>query len=197
MGDRYRLTTPCTDCPFRTDKPFPLRRSPEIAQALREGSTFDCHKTTHETGTGKPAFCAGALIVLEKSEGPNQIMRIAERYEGYRPDALDMDAPVYGSLREFVTGTLRADGTDDEEEGTDYCGIANWGCDNPAGYAGGTGAVDNLDPPTCTDECSGCGVPVCEACSSTDPDDEGRRRCPDCVEEEPISDTATVGGASA
>ncbi len=107
----YRLKRPCENCPFRTDRRFYLghERSIEIAEGLRAGGEFHCHKTVNydeEDGfvrTGEEEHCAGALIVLESSaEGPNQMMRIAERLGFYDPGKLDLDSPVYGDLDEFT-----------------------------------------------------------------------------------------------
>lgn len=113
-SEPYRLTTPCTDCPFRTDKPFFLAtgRAEEIAEATSDpgGGEFHCHKTTEETGTGKVAVCAGWLIVMEKSYGANQMMRISERLGMYDASRLDMDAPVYDSLEDFIEAKEAMDG---------------------------------------------------------------------------------------
>lgn len=106
------LVRPCTNCPFRNDKPFYLgrRRRIEIAESLRRGAEFSCHKTTVQgdndevVRSGDEKFCAGAMIVLEKSEGPNQMMRIAERLGMYDYSKLKMESPVYDSLEEFCEG---------------------------------------------------------------------------------------------
>lgn len=39
---------------------------------------------------------------MEKADAPNQIMRIAERFGIYDRERLNMEAPVYGSLAEWV-----------------------------------------------------------------------------------------------
>lgn len=46
--------------------------------------------------------CAGALILLEKMEQPNQMMRWMERIGAYDRTKLDMDAPVFGDTEEFI-----------------------------------------------------------------------------------------------
>lgn len=105
------LEKPCPKCPFRHDIPAYLNkeRAEEIADALRGGSEFPCHSTLDydveddEPGrTEKTSFCAGAMTVLEKSEGPNQMMRIMERLGLYNFTKLDMDAPVYDDLDEWI-----------------------------------------------------------------------------------------------
>ena len=112
----FTLTKPCTDCPFRNDKPFHLtvERAEEIAHGVTElDQTFACHKTTREGSedddgwsemetTMKSQHCAGVLIMLEKMEQPNQMMRIAERIGMYDRTKLDMDAPVFNDTDEFI-----------------------------------------------------------------------------------------------
>lgn len=109
----FTLYQPCRDCPFRTDRSFPLRRArkEEIADALLSGQTFDCHKTVEhdEEGEGystsKSLHCAGAAIILEKLEMPNQMMRICERIGMYDRRTLDMDAPVFDTFEDWIEGT--------------------------------------------------------------------------------------------
>ncbi len=105
---KYDKTTPCDNCPFRSDKPFHLSRGRvrEIQAGLVRGG-FPCHKTTvpceDEDGsanlraTDKSQHCAGALILLEKLETPSQMMRICERIGLYDATKLNMAAPVYDS----------------------------------------------------------------------------------------------------
>lgn len=108
---RFDLTKPCGNCPYRTDRPFYLcpERTAEILDAITDGQqTFACHKTVdydaedddeESAGDGrhttKTQHCAGALILLEKLERPNQMMRIAERLGLYDRRKLKMDAPVF------------------------------------------------------------------------------------------------------
>lgn len=110
----FTQTKPCPKCPFRTDFGPYLRRerAEDIADALEMGSTFTCHETTvpddeDEEGLGmrdgpNAQMCAGAMIVLERMEMPNQMMRISERLGLYDHRRLDMDAPVYDDLYEWV-----------------------------------------------------------------------------------------------
>lgn len=113
----YKLTKPCSNCPFRSDiKPY-LRseRVHEIADSLVRGQ-FPCHKTlnydrTHEEceepeETENTGHCAGALILLEKLEQPSQMMRICERIGVYDARKLDMDAPVYDSFEDMADAQL-------------------------------------------------------------------------------------------
>ena len=106
----FDLVKPCSDCPFRTDKAFYLRsgRAEEIAASLESGKTFSCHKTTMHDDDGeyaqrdKEQHCAGATIILEKIEIPNQLMRIFERVNGYDRTKLAMDSPVFECLQDWV-----------------------------------------------------------------------------------------------
>jgi len=100
----FNLKKPCANCPFRTDIKFYLddNRVDEICHSLiQEQQTFACHKTTHFDDDGeanivkKTEHCAGAMIMLEKMQRPNQLMRIAERLGGYDHTKLDMDSPVF------------------------------------------------------------------------------------------------------
>lgn len=111
----YSLTTPCDNCPFRTDiKPYlHPERVEEIRDALVRGE-FPCHKTvTYRDGDGEEAedvrvatdkeiHCAGALILQEKTGHVSQMMRIAERLGMYDHRKLDMDAPVFDSWEEMI-----------------------------------------------------------------------------------------------
>ena len=111
----FKLTDPCDTCPFRKDIAGYLtsERVKEICSAIDEGGkTFTCHKTTTEQDDGdggedmvdgpNAQHCAGALIFQEKLERPNQAMRIAERLRLYDHRKLNMKAPVFDSVKDFV-----------------------------------------------------------------------------------------------
>ena len=110
-SDPFALKRPCGDCPFRTDRaPFlPEDRARDIAGALHADASFHCHKTLElgaEEGEleviASSKHCAGAMIVLEHEDRPNQMMRIAERLGFYDRTALVMDSPVPASLDVWV-----------------------------------------------------------------------------------------------
>lgn len=122
------LVTPCARCPFRHDvRPYiTAARAIEIVESLTDGDqTFACHKTTRfeEDDDGFCAavrhpdeqHCAGAMIMLEKMERPNQWMRIAERLRIYDRHRLRMDAPVYDD------GDAMIEAHEDEESGRPQC----------------------------------------------------------------------------
>jgi hypothetical protein len=108
---RFDLTRPCPDCPFREDITFALApaRTEEILMALLVcDQTFTCHATieydgTDEDGnvlaTGQEQHCAGAMILAERLERPNQLMRIAERLGRYDRSKLQMNAPVFATAQ--------------------------------------------------------------------------------------------------
>lgn len=112
---KFTLRRPCAHCPFRSDiRPFLQRgRAAEIAEAITtRQQTFACHETTvpdeDEDGFGEmretpnSQHCAGAMILLEKIERPNQMMRIAERLRLYDRSRLAMDSPVFATARAFI-----------------------------------------------------------------------------------------------
>jgi hypothetical protein len=109
----YDLTSPCSNCPFRSDKRFHLApgRVREIGRSLVRGD-FPRHKTTvHDdsddselVATKDSQHCAGALILLEKLEQPSQMMRVCERIGMYDARQLKMDAPVYESWEAMQKG---------------------------------------------------------------------------------------------
>ncbi len=111
----FTLTGPCANCPFRTDITFHLTvaRAEEIADGVTRGDqTFACHKTTIEVeddegesetvSADTTQHCGGVLIMLEKMEQPNQMMRIAERIGLYDRRKLNMDAPVFDDVDGFI-----------------------------------------------------------------------------------------------
>lgn len=103
-------TRPCSNCPFRTDIDFylPVSRVREIVRSLENDKSFACHKTTEFDDEGevlhgkKTQHCAGAAIMLEHMESPNQMMRIMERVGGYDMRKMEMDSPVFTSGEEMI-----------------------------------------------------------------------------------------------
>jgi hypothetical protein len=92
----YKMTTPCSECPFLRNSGF------TYASLIRHASgEFGCHKAcnlSEETGEYEPhegtPHCAGALIFLEKQGKPHQMMRICERIGHYDHTKLNMGADV-------------------------------------------------------------------------------------------------------
>ena len=188
----YRLKAPCKNCPFRSDIPKYLRpeRAKEIADSLYRGAEFPCHQTTEEVeeedghaervATAKSAFCAGALITMEKEGFSNQMVRISERLGLYDHTTLKMDAPVYDSLSEWV-----ASYREDESEGDlVHCEVVAPDCEDPPGWSSGGGVALSTDDPQCDPEdgCVECGNAMCGACDSGKSNQYGRI-CTYCAQE--------------
>lgn len=115
----FKLRKPCTACPWRSDRhPFfgisknGYARTLELTESLQGNHVFPCHKTAtwEDTDDGdikqvqneKTQACAGALITMEKSDHPGNLLRIAERLGLYDRNTLDMTQPTYGSLEEWA-----------------------------------------------------------------------------------------------
>jgi len=118
----FDLKTPCSDCPFLKEGGIRLTsgRIREIAGGMlsTNGATFACHKTVEwdedgetEINRKKQKHCAGALIFAEKHENATQMMRIEERFGGYRPVEMMADKPtvasVFDSLRQMLRTAIR------------------------------------------------------------------------------------------
>lgn len=120
---RFSLRTPCKLCPFRIDVPPYLtrERAESIADDLRAGAPFDCHKTTvlgedeegEETLVCDPAVtkeCLGSLATTLREGWMNQPALAA-----YRTGALDVERvraheqPVYDSLAQWVEAHEQAE----------------------------------------------------------------------------------------
>lgn len=191
----YALTTPCKHCPFRTDMHVFLThdRAKGIAEVLRDSGSFHCHKTvTHdEEGgvehSGQEQQCAGALILMENDGTPGQVVRVAERLGLYSTSRMDLDAPVYASISEWVRAHAPAPETavvGGEELEYEHCGVVGPECVDPAGYQVGSGVAENDDPPTCHPDqsCQYCGNVFCSGCRG------GDNTCVYCAEEEDLEE---------
>ena len=104
---KFDLTAPCKNCPFRTDMPsqegwLGYERAEGITEAILDmDGTFTCHKTTHLRDR-EQQHCAGALIMCEANDKPNQLMRIAERLGFYDHTKLKKDSPVFTDPEDFA-----------------------------------------------------------------------------------------------
>ena len=104
------MSAPCGDCPFRRSRTgaFGLRleRMEEIADGLRRGSVFSCHKTLGDEGErvpGRERSCVGAWATME-NEGileESQMARIEIRLGMLTPEDLELDL-VYDSLDDWI-----------------------------------------------------------------------------------------------
>lgn len=131
---RFNLVRPCGHCPFRTDIPPFLTpgRVLEITDNLLADGSFPCHETIdydameevdeYESSFGAvvgpdASHCAGAILLLERMERPNQLMRIMERLRDgktgrpyYDRERMDFDAPVYPDADAMYWATVEASG---------------------------------------------------------------------------------------
>ena len=104
----FNLIRPCKKCPFRTDCLagwLGEARATEIFDGITDQQkTFTCHETTtmDDDDDGQEEHCAGALILLEKLEQPNQLMRWMEQLGGYDRQKLKIDSPVFETGEKFI-----------------------------------------------------------------------------------------------
>lgn len=103
---QFKLKSPCSQCPFRTDIDFRLH--PDRARDIWESITlrdeqFICHKTA-DLPSPKMRVCAGSMILLRHEEKlhDNHALRFAVAFGFLDPDALNMDAPVFIRAQEWV-----------------------------------------------------------------------------------------------
>ena len=104
----FSLKKPCTDCPFRSDKEFPLsvERKADIAESLKNGQEFVCHRTVDyldddASDQSHSCSCAGARETSRRSGIVSNAEQFAQRF-GFEFSAVDTDSPVYDSLDEWV-----------------------------------------------------------------------------------------------
>ena len=105
----FDLVRPCGACPFRSDKDFflPVERKEQIAESLRVGEAFTCHKTLEYTDEGphhidRSRACAGAAGTLANEGLPEQQNRQVASRLGFPVPPLADDLPLYGSLQEWI-----------------------------------------------------------------------------------------------
>ena len=107
---KYDLTTPCGTCPFRKSTNFDFCKE-RIEEILFSNGGFSCHKSTTEKGRSnrhkEAQACAGRMILLEKANRPDQMMRICERLGMYDRTKLDMkNKDVFGTISGFIRARL-------------------------------------------------------------------------------------------
>lgn len=102
MFDRKK---PCKTCPFLTNgdglRHLGEERAQEIADSLMGDCTFSCHDDL-ELLELKRQHCVGAMIMLEKQDRPNQMMRISERLGLYDRHALTGHENVFDDFEDWV-----------------------------------------------------------------------------------------------
>lgn len=78
-----------------------------------KATAFQCHKTVDYSDDERPApgdrpqQCAGLMAVLHREKRPNDIMRVAERFNALDRSALDPRGEAYGSLAEVYEAHCR------------------------------------------------------------------------------------------
>lgn len=111
----FRLRRPCSDCPFRADRPGFLSgpRAEGIVSGVVHGDApFHCHKTVHydDDDDGEAVvdagsqFCAGALLLMEREHtlDANVYTRLGLFFGRLDPASLDRAAPVDASAADFI-----------------------------------------------------------------------------------------------
>lgn len=98
----FDLKKPCAECPFiKSNKYyFSKSRSKEIIKA----TSFTCHKTSN---LKIKQSCAGRMILLERENKPDQMMRVAERLNLYDRNNLEINNEnVFDTIQEFIDHNL-------------------------------------------------------------------------------------------
>ncbi len=86
-----------------------VERRQEIADALNNGGSFNCHKTIdYSDGEGietkHSRFCNGAMLTMDREGNcyENQMVRMQHRFGMIDPENLDHESPVFCNLDEWV-----------------------------------------------------------------------------------------------
>lgn len=112
----FNLTKPCSNCPFRNDKPIYLTigRIKEIYNGLtKKDQSFSCHKTVDYSDfeeienykrKNTESFCAGALIFLKNNNRlyDNKLIRVSAIFKLFDDSKLDLDSPIYKNYNEMI-----------------------------------------------------------------------------------------------
>lgn len=87
----WRMASKCDNCPFAKSGPGRKLRDclrpgrwSEITNGLRRGLSFNCHKTTHETGDGSELICAGSIEWMEARGISTNLLRVMERLDYFK-----------------------------------------------------------------------------------------------------------------
>ena len=85
-GSTWRMAAMCDNCPFaESGAGLHLRKSlgpgrwREITSGLRHDHSFNCHKTTAETGDGSELMCAGSIEWMNARGVSTNLLRQMER----------------------------------------------------------------------------------------------------------------------
>ena len=102
----FKLTRPCSNCPFRRGQAKLFDFAPERLREIVEAPAFQCHKTVYYSGDEpspdtRPQQCAGLMAMLNRMGRPNQIMQVASRLGHLDLNTLDPDGEAYDSIDEM------------------------------------------------------------------------------------------------
>jgi hypothetical protein len=94
------LEHPCVNCPFLREGGIRLREE-RYEEILITDGTFNCHKTTRQTGDGTERPCAGWLgFIVKNPEYAGQMARILGRL-GMVNENADYLAKLFDDLEEM------------------------------------------------------------------------------------------------
>lgn len=101
----FDLKRACVTCPFRKSVQFALRFGRVVD--ILDQPAFQCHKTVDYSGDNpapgaKPQQCAGLMLVLHRSNMPNQIMQVGQRLGHFDPSQLVDDPDVFADTFETL-----------------------------------------------------------------------------------------------
>jgi hypothetical protein len=99
----FDLKRPCINCPFRIGQGERYQLAPKTLRDIRNGPTFQCHKTVDydhfrdpiKRQGDNPQMCAGLIAVLHRDGDDNTIMQIASRVWGVDFSGFDPDNEAY------------------------------------------------------------------------------------------------------
>lgn len=100
---------PCNTCPFRITGlggTSPIRNlgyehAEEIVESFQAGKTFTCHSDIEKSESDRQ-HCVGVMLILEKLNCPNQMMRIMERIGCYDRDQLKGHDEVFDDFADWI-----------------------------------------------------------------------------------------------
>lgn len=93
----FKLTKPCSNCPFRKGKGELFQLGAERVMEIMNSEAFQCHKTVdyshiedpRKRQGANPQQCVGVMSLLHRAGLPNTIMQVATRLRGVAPDYFD------------------------------------------------------------------------------------------------------------
>lgn len=126
----FNLKTPCRNCPFRNDNTRITFRGRERAEEIEESAYrngFPCHlsaEVNEDPMTGAESFgpgettqhCAGYILVQLHQGGGLAWPGIDndEKLADQLAERLDLDAPVFESVEEFLSANTAADEAEEQ-----------------------------------------------------------------------------------